>query len=131
MSGTTFTTRPVNADCTVSATFLADVVMIQPTTSVSPADSGTLSCTEVATGSPSVCTAIPAAGFGLQRVEGCGGTPSATSPYTTAPLTTVCAVAATFLAPATAVPTLGPWGLALLGLLAVAIAGRRLRGRTL
>lgn len=136
--GNTFTTGPVNADCSVSAHFKIAPGAIMP--NVLNTFGGSARCTPERPGSASTCTATPEPGFYLQRIEGCGGMPSATSPYTTAPLTAVCLVSVTFLAtpppttPTTPVPvpvpTLGQWMLMALGLLLGGFGARRARHPT-
>lgn len=127
-AGNLFTTGPVNADCEVRAQFLAALGTIVPTRFWTPPNSGFVRCTPALPGEPSVCTATPASGFRLQSIEGCGGAPGTTSPYTTAPLTEVCTVSVRFEAAAvTPVPTLGQWALMALGLMMAGFGVRRVR----
>ncbi|MET4580045.1 leucine-rich repeat domain-containing protein [Ottowia thiooxydans] len=138
LAGNTFTTGPVNADCTVRASFRLAPGAIRPTVFVTPVDGGDARCTPEMPEASSTCTATPAPGFRLLRIEGCGGTPGSTSPYTTAPMTGTCMVSVTFQAvtPAVqpgpvAVPTLGEWAVIALGLLLGGLGVRRLRVKRL
>lgn len=67
-------------------------------TAVDPASSGTLSCasTQVAAGSTTSCTATPASGYVLDKISGCGGADSQTSPFTAGPVAGDCTVTAKF-----------------------------------
>ncbi|MBH1963617.1 MAG: IPTL-CTERM sorting domain-containing protein [Comamonadaceae bacterium] len=130
LAGNTFTTGPVNADCTVSAYFKIAPGAIMPTVFGTPPNAGDASCTPEMPGASSTCTATPAPGFRLLRIEGCGGTPGSTSPYTTAPMTGACTVSVTFQAVTAAVeptpvPTLSEWALIALGLLLGGLGVRR------
>ena len=66
---------------------------------VDPPSSGTLTCTstQVASGSTTSCMASPASGYLLDRISGCGGTDSQTSPFTAGPVTGDCTVTAKFV----------------------------------
>lgn len=68
------------------------------TSVANPQEGGSVECDpgDVPEGDTSTCTAIPAVGYTLTDISGCGGTPGATSPYTTAPVTADCVVTATF-----------------------------------
>lgn len=127
LAGNTYTTNPVTANCTVVASFLP--LPIAPTTQVSPANSGSLQCTTPASfGATSTCTATPQLGYALATISGCGGTPSASNTYVTAPITASCAVIATFVAlPPTVVPSLSAYGLLVLVLLMGSVAMWRKR----
>ncbi len=76
LSGSTYTTGAITADCTVSATFSLNTYDI--TTEVSPKDSGTVSCTAnpVEHNHDSICTASPAEGYTFSGWSGdcTGGT---------------------------------------------------------
>jgi uncharacterized protein len=62
-----------------------------------PVAGGSVNCTSpVAQGSTTSCTATANAGYSLTGISGCGGTPSATSPYTTGTITAACTVTADF-----------------------------------
>lgn len=80
-------------------------------------------------------TVTPDAGYTIDSVSGCGGSLSGNA-YTTAAVIADCTVTASFKATsapppanATAVPTLGAWGLVLLSLLASVLGLRGLRRR--
>ena len=127
--GNTFTTGPVNADCTVTAAFRTAPGTITPSVHVpGPFGTGVARCTPAMPGETSTCTATAAPGFVLQSIEGCAGTPSTTSPYITAPITAACLVTVRFGPVAiTPVPTLGQWALMVLGLLLAVLGLRRVR----
>ena len=122
LAGNNLTTGPVNANCIVSASFRTAPGTITPTVFGTPVNGGYARCTPQMPGESSTCTATPAPGFRILRIEGCGGTPTSTSPYVTAPLTAVCMVSVTFQAVTAAieptpVPTLSEWAIIALGLL--------------
>ena len=62
-------------------------------------NTGTLSCTstQVASGSTTSCNATPASGYLLDKISGCGGADSQTSPFTAGPVTADCTVSASFV----------------------------------
>lgn len=95
LTGVTYTTHPITADCTVVATFTGSYAI---TTVANPNGGGTVSCmpNPVTSGSTSTCTAVPAAGYGLSSISGCGGTAGSASPYATGPITAACTVTANF-----------------------------------
>lgn len=126
LAGTTYTTSPVVADCTVIASFVQ--TPLTPTPVASPVGGGTVSCVGPATfGGTSTCTATASAGFRLTGISGCGGVAGTTSPYTTGAITAACAVTAVF--EVLVVPTLSPAMLAILVALALVIGGLTLRKR--
>jgi hypothetical protein len=92
----TTTTAPIISDCTVTATF--DINHYTITTTVTPAGSGTVTCSPnpVNYGSSSTCTITPTTGYHIDSVSGtCGGTLSGNT-YTTNPITSDCTVVANF-----------------------------------
>lgn len=98
LAGNVYTTAPVTADCTVTATFAATVV----TWTVTPAatTNGTIapSTPQVVNDGDTIgFTLTPDVGFEIDTVTGCGGTLAGNS-YTTAPITADCTVVATFAA---------------------------------
>ncbi|MBS0591696.1 MAG: Ig-like domain repeat protein, partial [Proteobacteria bacterium] len=96
-----YATGPVNAACTVTATFTANTVTSFPITAVaSPNAGGSVSCSPnpVTQGGVASCTATAASGYTLTNISGCGGTTSTTSPYATGPVNAACTVTATFTA---------------------------------
>lgn len=98
LSGTTFTTAPVTADCTVIASFTA---AITPGVAASPAQGGSVSCTPQAViGGTSTCTISVNPGFLVASVSGCGGVLSSPSTYVTGPMTSACVVSVAFVAAA-------------------------------
>jgi RHS repeat-associated protein len=96
LSGTTFTTAPVTAACTVSATFSAITYTVTPSTgaggTISPSTAQTVNAN-----STTSFTVTPNSGYQIASVTGCGGTLSGTT-FTTAPVTAACTVSATFSA---------------------------------
>lgn len=77
------------------------------TTSVTPANSGTVACSPdpVPKNQTSSCTVTANAGYSISTVTGCGGT-WVTNPYVTGAMTANCALTATFVAlPAGAIVT--------------------------
>lgn len=126
LAGTTYTTSPAVADCTVIASFVQ--TPLTPTPVASPVGGGSVSCVGPATfGGTSTCTATASAGFRLTGISGCGGVAGTTSPYTTGAITAACAVTAVF--EVLVVPTLSPAMLAILVALALVIGGLTLRKR--
>ena len=95
--GTTYTTQPIIANCTVAATF-ATLPTYPITTVANPSGSGTVSCAPnpVTSGSTAICTVTATTGYALTAIGGCGGTAGTSSPYTTGTITAACTVTATF-----------------------------------
>lgn len=132
-----FTDVAGNASADIAWSFETHRPSYLITTSADPA-AGSVSCdpNPVSHGTDSTCTAVPNAGHTTQSISGCGGTATGAgvASYVTGTITATCTVTATFAAlPAvvTSVPTLGDWGLTLLGLLAAglgALGVRRRRG---
>jgi hypothetical protein len=96
LSGSTYTTAPVTADCTVEASFVIDSY----TVSTSAGDGGSID-PESATvdhGQTTTFTIIPDDGHGVESVLGCGGSlePDGAT-YTTGVITEACTVTASFL----------------------------------
>ena len=91
-----YTTGAVTANCSVTGTFTLNGYPI--TTVASPASGGSVSClpNPANFGATSTCTATANTGYALTTISGCGGTPSATSPYTTGAISSACTVTATF-----------------------------------
>jgi len=92
----TTTTAPIISDCTVTATF--DINHFTITTTVTPAGSGTVTCSPnpVNYGSSLTCTITPTTGYHIDSVSGtCGGTLNGNI-YTTDPITSDCTVVANF-----------------------------------
>jgi hypothetical protein len=127
LSGSTFTTAPVTADCSVIASFTASIT---PGVSASPAEGGSISCTpQAAVGGTSTCTVVVNSGFVVASVSGCGGTPTSGTTYVTAPINAACVVSVAFaLAVTPVVPVfsgLWAWVLAAFAIIASGIALRR------
>jgi len=92
------TADPVPGNNTATATTTVNTVTYAVTAVASPVAGGSITCASpVAHGATSTCTATANAGYSLTNISGCGGTPSATSPYTTGPVTAACTVTATFV----------------------------------
>lgn len=109
---TSWTTAPVSADCTVTAFFTALPVF---TVTAAAGAGGNISPTSVvvAQGLTTQFTVSAAAGFQIASVSGCAGTRSGNI-FTTGPITSACAVTATFSVAAlptfTVTATAGPGG---------------------
>lgn len=99
LTGNTYTTGDVVADCTVNASFVPLAYAI--TATASPPAGGLFSCTpnSVGHGSTSTCTAVPATGYRTQSISGCNGTATGvgTNTYTTGAVTGACTVTANFV----------------------------------
>ncbi|MCL4838259.1 MAG: IPTL-CTERM sorting domain-containing protein [Thermoanaerobaculia bacterium] len=127
--GTTYTTAPVTADCTVTATFAVVTFTVTPV--AGPGGS-------LAPGTPQVVPfgqtvafgVLPDPGYEIDEVTGCGGTLLGET-YTTAPIEADCTVSATFVEALSVleIPTLDGSGLALLALLLAGGAVHLLRRR--
>ncbi len=106
-----FVTAPLSADCTVTAAFTPDPFVV--TAVASPPAGGTISCTTPITfGNSSNCTVTANSGFAFTGVSTSScGSPSVSSPFSTAALTSNCTVTATFTptyaVTAVAIPTVG------------------------
>jgi hypothetical protein len=94
LAGSTYTTGPITANCTVSATFVAITHIVTPTAGphgqVAPSTPQTVS-----DGATSAFTLTPDTGYTIATVTGCGGS-LAGFIYTTATITADCTVSATF-----------------------------------
>ncbi len=94
LAGNTYTTGPIIADCTVSATFEINKYTVTPSPgpngSISPGTAQLVNHNSVASFS-----ITPDPGYHVASVIGCGGT-LAGNTYTTGPVTADCAVSATF-----------------------------------
>ena len=93
LAGNTYTTAPVTADCTVTATFAVDTFTVSA--SAGPNGSITPATQEVDYDTPAMLTVTPDAHYHVDTIEGCGGTLVGDT-YTTAPVTADCAVTASF-----------------------------------
>jgi len=94
--GTTFTTNPISAACTVEASFVRATFQVTPTAGAN----GTITPSTVQTissGNSAVFVVTPAAGYAAVVGGTCGGTLVGNT-YTTNPVSGLCAVAATFVA---------------------------------
>jgi len=94
LSGSTYITGPVNAACTVTASFA-----VQYTVTATAGAGGTISPASVPVliGATTQLTLAPKSGYAVSSVTGCGGTLSGIT-YTTAAASADCAVTATFSA---------------------------------
>ncbi len=96
LSGNTYTTGPITADCTVSATFEISTHLVTPDAgdgtegTIAPATPQT-----VDDGDTTSFTITPAAHYAIADVSGCGGTLVGDT-YTTGPVSADCTVAVTF-----------------------------------
>ncbi|MDR2013735.1 MAG: hypothetical protein LBQ20_12060 [Rhodanobacter sp.] len=93
LSGTTYTTGPISADCTVTATFAQAI----HTVTTSAGLGGTISPTSasVPAGQNTRFTITLDSGYAISSVTGCNGSLSGTT-YTTGPISADCTVTATF-----------------------------------
>ena len=94
LSGNTYTTGTVTADCTVSASFRALYTVTATAGSggnISPGNAA------VASGDTASFTVTPDSGFAIDTVSGCGGSLSGNT-YTTGTVTADCTVSASFKA---------------------------------
>jgi hypothetical protein len=127
-----------NAAPTVSASIVIQagvvIVNVTPSTGTANGSISPFNVQAVATGSQSVFTLTPDAGFVVAGVSGtCGGTLLGNT-FTTNPITAACTVIAAFAAApvqgeAVAVPTLSQWALLWLGLIAAGLGALGLRYR--
>jgi hypothetical protein len=94
LSGNVYRTGPVSADCTVTATFVRSAHIVTP----SAGPNGHLAPDtpqSVDDGATTSFSVTPDAHYRIDTVDGCGGSLDGFV-YTTGPITTDCAVAATF-----------------------------------
>lgn len=128
--GTTYTTGPITADCTVTASFLPATFTVTPV--AGPGGSLNPSTPQVVSYGLTIAFLVtPASGYVIDQVTGCGGTLVGAT-FTTGPITAPCTVTASFVALSVLeIPTLGGAGLALLALLMAAAATALLRRRRL
>ena len=94
LSGSVYTTGPITADCTVTATFAAITHVVTPLASGSGAIAPDTPQT-VQDGSTTDFTLTPAPGHVVASASGCGGSLAA-NVYTTAPVTQDCSVDVVF-----------------------------------
>lgn len=94
LSGTTYTTAAVTADCSVEVSFAIDTHVVSASVG---AGQGTVTPTtqNVDYGATATVTLAPAQGYHTVSASGCGGTLSGNT-YTTGPVTADCAVEAVF-----------------------------------
>ena len=96
LNGNTYTTGPVTADCTVSATFAVNTYTVTPTAgpngAISPSTAQTVTYNQTG-----AFTVTPNTGYRIASVTGCSGTLVGNT-YTTGPVTADCTVSATFTA---------------------------------
>ncbi len=125
-TGSTFTSGPMAADCSLVASFVQSA--ITPTTAASPSAGGTVSCVGPAVfGGTATCTATANAGYRFDGLSGCGGTPTTSTTYVTGAITGACLVTASFSP--VSVPTLSPVYLVALALFALLVGGFGVRQR--
>jgi hypothetical protein len=95
LAGTTYTTAPITADCTVSATFLAATTHVVTPTAGSGGSIDPSTPQTVIDGDTTSFTITPDAHYAIADVSGCGGSLVGDT-YTTGPVTADCTVSATF-----------------------------------
>lgn len=95
LAGSTYTTGPITAACTVNASF----TLITYTVTATAGTGGSISppTRSVIPGATTTFTVTPTSGYRIGTVSGCGGT-LAGSTYTTGTITTACTVSASFTA---------------------------------
>ena len=94
-SAATYTTNALTANCTVTGAFALNNYTV--TGVANPTLGGTVSCASpVSFNTTSSCTATANTGYTLTSISGCGGTASATSPYSTGAVTANCTVTGNF-----------------------------------
>ncbi len=94
LTGTSYTTNAISADCTVIANFAVDLI---PVTTVVPAGHGAVSGpATVPYGGSASYTLTPDPGYGIGSVTGCGGTLSG-NVYTVPSVTAACTITASFV----------------------------------
>lgn len=126
MAGSSFTSNPMTADCSLVASFVQ--TPIAPLTAVNPSGGGSVSCVGPAVfGGTATCTAAANAGYTFDGFSGCGGTPTSSPTYVTGAITGACLVTASFSP--VSIPTLSPTYLVALALLALLLGGVGLRRR--
>jgi len=107
LSGNTYTTGAITADCTVSASFVLATYTVSATAgtggNIAPASA------TVTSGQTTSFTVTPDNGYAIDTVSGCGGSLSG-STYTTGAITADCTVNASFKALYTVTATAGTAG---------------------
>jgi hypothetical protein len=95
LSGSSYTTGPITSNCTVEASFEAAVFY---TVTANAGTGGTINptSTSVAENATTTFTLSPASGYQTAGVTGCGGSWTSGNSYTTGPITSNCAVTASF-----------------------------------
>jgi N-acetylneuraminic acid mutarotase len=106
LSGNTYTTGPINANCTVTASFVAQYAV---TATAGNGGSVSPSSATVNAGGTTVFTVTPNSGYAINGVTGCGGTLSGNT-YTTGPISANCTVTASFVAQYAVTATAGNGG---------------------
>jgi len=106
LSGSTYTTGAISANCAVTASFVA-----QFTVTATAGNGGTISpaSTAVNSGGTTTLTVTPNSGYIIGSVSGCSGTLSG-STYTTAAISANCTVTASFIAQYVVTGTAGTGG---------------------
>ncbi|MCI5145760.1 MAG: hypothetical protein D3923_09560, partial [Candidatus Electrothrix sp. AR3] len=103
LSGNVYTTGAITADCEVNATFVINIYTVMPSAgangSISPD-----SPQSVNYGDTTNFTLTPDIGYGIDKVEGCGGTLNG-STYTTGAIIADCSVTASFITAYTVTPS--------------------------
>jgi hypothetical protein len=93
LNGNIFTTGPVTAPCSISASFATNTITVSAGAgnggSISPANAA------VAPGATTTFSIATSPGYSIVNVSGCGGTLNG-SQFTTGPVTSTCSVTATF-----------------------------------
>ena len=108
LSGNIYTTGAITADCTVMASFVINKYAVTP----SAGEGGSISPDtpqSVDYGNTTSFTLTPDSGYGIDTVEGCGGSLNG-NVYTTGAITEDCTVTASFITAYTVTPSAGKHG---------------------
>ncbi len=93
LTGNTYTTGAVNANCTVSATFVLKTYTVSA--AAGSGGSMTPSAQTISHGGSAILAVTPNTGYHISSVTGCGGTLNGNA-YTTGAVTSACTVTASF-----------------------------------
>ncbi|MFA7403090.1 MAG: YncE family protein [Pelobacteraceae bacterium] len=100
--GTVFTTGSISADCSIAFEFAPNLYTVNAT--ASSGGSITPATSSAPYGRSATFTVVPASGYSIGRVTGCGGSLSGTV-YTTGTINGDCSISATFIATPTVTPS--------------------------
>lgn len=95
LNGNSYTTGPINGNCTVTASFIILNYNVTPQVSGTGGSISPASVQQIQSGRTTTFTVTPDASYEINTVSGCNGTLSGNS-YTTGPITGDCTVTANF-----------------------------------